>query len=295
MRAVLPLLALLVACPPVATDDTAADDVDGDGFSAPEDCNDHDDTVYPGAPEICDGRDNDCAGGPDLGEEDSDGDGRADCMRCETAGYWEVTRNQSDPGALADGLNEAMPTLACVYSDATWYMFLRLDNDGGWVECVYTGRETPVTNQRPDPNTDMNTEHTWPQSQGAGVEPARCDLHHLYPSDVTANSTRADHDFGEVVSDVQWEEGGSMLGDDAGGGVVFEPRDAHKGNVARSMLYFAMRYGYTLPPDQVELFRAWHDLDPVDEAEWARTMDIAGEQAYANPFVACPDLVDRVY
>jgi len=37
-------------------------DKDGDGFLSPADCNDHNADVYPGAPEICDGLDNDCDG-----------------------------------------------------------------------------------------------------------------------------------------------------------------------------------------------------------------------------------------
>lgn len=41
-------------------------DVDGDGFSAQEgDCVEGDATVYPGAPDICDAKNNDCAGGVD--------------------------------------------------------------------------------------------------------------------------------------------------------------------------------------------------------------------------------------
>ena len=36
------------------------DDDDGDGFTSDVDCDDNDDTVYPGAPELCDGKDNDC-------------------------------------------------------------------------------------------------------------------------------------------------------------------------------------------------------------------------------------------
>ena len=42
-------------------------DEDGDGYSPPDDCNDYDDTVYPGATEVCDGQDNDCNGLSDEG------------------------------------------------------------------------------------------------------------------------------------------------------------------------------------------------------------------------------------
>jgi hypothetical protein len=50
-----------IKTPAVATT-VVADDVDGDGFSATEDCDDLDPTVFPGAVERCDGVDNDCDG-----------------------------------------------------------------------------------------------------------------------------------------------------------------------------------------------------------------------------------------
>ena len=61
-------------------------DADGDGTCADADCDDTDATSYPGAPELCDGRDNDCNGAPDAdadGEIDSDGDGTLSCADCD--------------------------------------------------------------------------------------------------------------------------------------------------------------------------------------------------------------------
>ena len=98
MRLVSMLISLtLVACrseadPKASATTVAADsgsgltglDNDGDGFADTEDCDDANAKVYPGAPERCDGLDNDCNGSADDGvvntwyfDSDADGYGNA--------------------------------------------------------------------------------------------------------------------------------------------------------------------------------------------------------------------------
>ena len=52
-----------------------SDDADEDGYRIFEgDCDDTDPTTYPGALELCDGKDNDCDGSPGISEVDADSD-----------------------------------------------------------------------------------------------------------------------------------------------------------------------------------------------------------------------------
>jgi endonuclease I len=62
---------------------------------------------------------------------------------------------------------------------------------------------------------------------------------------------------------------------------VFEPRDIQKGNTARSVFYFIIRfqnYGSYLGADQEKALRYFTIIDPVDSLESRRNLLIKGYQ-----------------
>ncbi len=214
-------------------------------------------------------------------------DAGSDCGIC----YYPGTENLTNK-ALKDKLNQLISNHTSLgYDLARTKMFSEIDNKDGWVECVYTGFKLQ-TSGIPNSNI-MNTEHTWPQSMGADNEPARSDLFHLFPTKSDANSRRGSYPFGTVVN-VTWSEGGSKLGTNSKGNTVFEPRDVHKGNVARAIFYFSIRYKLPIDADQESELRKWHTLDPVDTEEIDRCNSITGYQKNRNPFVDWPPFVDRI-
>lgn len=225
-----------------------------------------------------------CLGGP-CDEGDNGGDGPPDPD--------EEPYGDLEGDALADKMREIHEYHEGVsYTAAREEMFGEIDNDDGRVECVYTGQQIE-TDDIPS-GTQFNTEHTWPQSRGADSGDPNSDLHHLFPTDSDANSRRGAYHFADVVQNVTWSEGGSKVGDDDTGTTRFEPRDEHKGNVARAMFYFAVVYEGDIPQHEEEDLRDWHQTDPVDAAEEARNEAILQVQNSRNPFIDHPELVERI-
>lgn len=182
---------------------------------------------------------------------------------------------------------------------------LDADKNGYYVKDVYCGKlfRTNIgvgENRIPNSNI-LNCEHTWPQSKFTSTYSRslqKGDLHHLYPTDNKANSTRGNYPF----ADVDGESLGNNCDDSRIGsaqtrqsrGTYFEPPAEHKGNVARALFYFSVRYKLQLDAIQEANLRQWHIEDPVDAEEMERNDIIFQAQGNRNPFIDSAELVDLI-
>ncbi len=212
-------------------------------------------------------------------------------------GYTEARRRMYN---LIDNNSASAPNSAN-YGDATTY---------NKIFCVYGGHSVNVTYggtvTNPDP---INCEHTVPQSFFNEAAIPKADIHHLFPTLAEWNSTRSNYPFADIV-DAQTTKWMRLTGSQttipttlieeyseykSTGTRVFEPREDHKGNVARAVFYF-----YTMYPtiagdisrvaDPATLY-AWHLADPVDNRERERNNRVQTAQGNRNPYIDHPDAV----
>ncbi|MFJ8045901.1 endonuclease I family protein [Kitasatospora sp. NPDC096147] len=155
---------------------------------------------------------------------------------------------------------------------------------------------------------DWNREHVWAQSHGnfgTSAGPGT-DLHHLRAADVQVNSTRGNKDFDKGGSPVAGAPG-SLTDADS-----FEPRDADKGDVARMILYMAVRYegddsfpdleandsinGSTRFHGRLSVLKQWNQQDPPSAFEERRNQIIFDTyQKNRNPFIDHPEWVNLIW
>ncbi|HMK07246.1 MAG TPA: endonuclease [Flavobacterium sp.] len=163
-----------------------------------------------------------------------------------------------------------------------------------------------------------NREHLMPQSVFASATPMYSDAHFIYPTDKHVNGQRGDLPFGKVNAANWTSTNGSKRGTNLNAGysagyagVVFEPIDEFKGDVARSLLYFATRYenvvsGYSyvmLNGTANQVFSApflnilltWNAIDPVSAKEIARNNAIYTRQGNRNPFIDMNSYVTSIW
>lgn len=171
-----------------------------------------------------------------------------------------------------------------------------------------------------------NKEHVIPQSVFSSNTPMRGDAHHLLPTDGRVNGFRGSYPYGIVGSNLISQSGisnptqnGSKAGNNintgiAAGfsGIVFEPIDEFKGDIARIHFYFATRYenlvsnwssyamfdgssNKVIADPFLDILYSWHVNDPVSQKEIDRNNDVFQHQGNRNPFVDNPQWVQAIW
>lgn len=203
------------------------------------------------------------------------------------------------------------------YANARRKMYNIIDNEStgpnaNKVICVYSGYEKAVTYGGTNSNpTPINCEHTVPQSFFNSDAPMVSDIHHLFPTLDEWNTTRSNYKFNglAVASVTKWMTGSTStttapaigVRDNYSkyGGSRFEPRRAHKGNLARAIMYFYTMYPTEAGPMSdvinVDTMYAWHIQDPVDANERTRNNRVESQQGNRNPYIDYPEISARAW
>ena len=178
-----------------------------------------------------------------------------------------------------------------------------------------------------------NKEHGMPQSTFYGTYPMYSDMNYLIPTDARINQLRSNypyarttglpangisHDCNKPNTTPCIASNGSKLGKSITPGytnTVYEPIDEFKGDVARYLLYFVVRYEGSLnkfnyllstsPLDGTEekgyedwyinMLKEWNALDPVSQREIDRNNDVFALENVRNPFIDHPEYVDMIW
>lgn len=195
------------------------------------------------------------------------------------------------------------------YKEAKQYMYDVVDHKAGRVHTAYSGVDAPRkgnryfevgdANQDGTPNDFVNCEHIWPQSKFSKQKPMVSDIHQLFSTFSKPNGMRGSFAFGKVSNPRYTTKAGAKQG-----GNLFEPQDDLKGNVARAMLYFMVRYHNRpifMQTDQehfwnsrIAMFLEWNRQDPPDEWEKVRNDRVERFQGNRNPFIDDYRLADRI-
>lgn len=177
------------------------------------------------------------------------------------------------------------------YKEAIESLFNLLDRNQGALCGIYSPSECISAEGVPD-HKIMNVEHSWPQSAGANGA-AKGDLHHLFITSNATNAMRSDLPFCDV-KEVRWKNESSKSGYSAKKDYCFEPPANIKGNIARALFYFSIRYKMEIDSNQEAFLRRWNEIDPVDFKEEEREIKISKIQNNHNLFVHYPELVRMI-
>lgn len=200
----------------------------------------------------------------------------------------------------------------------TWHGFLHTDSlDDGRV----TDRYSELTYYFNGYNSvaGMHIEHSFANSWWGGIKnQAYNDLHHLYPSNASANMSKSNNVMAVVDGSTTTDNGAIKVGRSSSrpGATItaWEPADKYKGDFARTYMYMATCYenmdtlwqsdGLNMLDNNrypvfekwaIDLLLNWNELDPVDETERLRNENVYKIQRNRNPFIDYPELASFIW
>ena len=200
------------------------------------------------------------------------------------------------------------------YDPARDILYREIDNNNGYVFCIYT--DFSVQLNESDPSTHlyengMDCEHLWPQSMYEGTSPMKSDMHHLRPCKSNVNGSRGNKPFNNINDSNTdtwfWLNIASnniptnnINNYSESSSNAFEPHENVKGDIARAMFYFYTIYENVADVNffnlQKEILYQWHNEDPPNSTEINRTWNIAYYQNnIPNPFIIDNSLIYRMY
>ncbi|MEJ6791803.1 MAG: endonuclease [Lacinutrix sp.] len=168
----------------------------------------------------------------------------------------------------------------------------------------------------------FNREHSFPRSWFGDIQtlPIFSDAFHVIPADKKVNGIRGNLAFGEVLTANYTSLNGSKRGTSSlvgPTGNVFEPADEFKGDIARGILYVAVRYENLIAGWEtnnsdgdnmldgssnrvfeqwaIDMLYDWHVSDPVSQKELDRQEAIFAHQDNRNPFIDHPEWVFEIW
>ncbi|WP_404985888.1 endonuclease [Chryseobacterium sp. M5] len=172
-----------------------------------------------------------------------------------------------------------------------------------------------------------NREHMMPQSTFYSNYPMYSDLFYVVPTDARINQLRSNYPYGIAgTTNYHTFTNSSKINNSAipnyvYTGRVYEPINEFKGDVARSLLYFAVRYEGKLgtfnfnnnanpasdtnpldgteerafEPAYIAMLIQWHNQDPVSQREIDRNNAVYNLQKNRNPFIDNPSWVNTIW
>ncbi|WOL13854.1 hypothetical protein Cni_G22634 [Canna indica] len=162
-----------------------------------------------------------------------------------------------------------------------------------------------------------NREHLWPRSYGLTDGPALTDLYNIRPADANVNSSRGNKYYGEctaVSTHCVRPANNEAAPDTEADKESWAPPVQVRGDVARSLMYMAVSYGFQQPDGRPPLqlsdspnieksemgllstLLRWNKLDPPSKVEQLRNDRICKlYQHNRNPFIDHPEYANLIW